>query len=287
VHKQRFLLTALTVTLAILACNAPTAQSSPTSASDLEMTITALAATVQSQPGDSVATAVPQDTSQPGESAASTPTKEAPMVSVSVNTNCRAGPSTAYDNLGALTVGQSAEVVGKYTPANWWIIQNPSGSGTCWIWGQYASVTGDTSSLPEMTPPPPPTPTHEPTAVPQANLVAGNVQLSPSHPICSQTFTVSIDVTNAGPAPTTLSGTVSIIDSRVADGSTQATTIGGFPALAPGQTYHVNAALTVSTWYNQIHHITLTIDPSNQIPESNEGDNVGVVNYTLLQGSCP
>ncbi len=118
-------------------------------------------------------------------------------------------------------------------------------------------------------------------------MVAGNVQLNPSHPTCSQTFTVSLEVTNAGSAPTTLSGTVSIIDTRVADGSTQATTIGGFPALAPGQTYHANAPLTIGAWYNQIRHITLTIDPSNQIPESNEADNIGFVNYTLQQGSCP
>ena len=209
------------------------------------------------------------------------------MVSVSLDTNCRTGPSTAYDSVGALLVGQSAEVVGKYSSANWWIIQNPSEPGTCWIWGQYASVTGDTSSLPEMTPPPPPTATREPTVGPQANLIVSNVQTSPSHPTCSQTFTVGIDVTNIGSAPTTSTGTVVLVDMRLANNSTQATTIGGFPALAAGQTYRVNIPLTVSTYYNQTHRLIATLDPGDEIPESNNDDNFGSMDYTLQQGSCP
>ena len=39
-----------------------------------------------------------------------TSTLEAPMVSVSVNTNCRTGPDKIYDNIGALLVGEQAEV---------------------------------------------------------------------------------------------------------------------------------------------------------------------------------
>ena len=34
---------------------------------------------------------------------------------------------------------------------------NPAG-GTCWLWGQYAVVSGNTATLPEYTPPPTPTP---------------------------------------------------------------------------------------------------------------------------------
>src|SRR5512147_2285250 len=44
-----------------------------------------------------------------------TPTPSVPMVSVSENTNCRTGPSVAYDLVGALLVGEQAVVVGKYT----------------------------------------------------------------------------------------------------------------------------------------------------------------------------
>jgi len=85
------------------------------------------------------------------------------MATVSVNTNCRTGPGVVYDLIGALLVGEQAVVVGKYTAGNYWIINNPDSSGTCWLWGQYATVTGNTAGLPEYTPPPTPTPTSTPT----------------------------------------------------------------------------------------------------------------------------
>jgi len=89
----------------------------------------------------------------------SSPTPEVPHVSVSVATNCRSGPGTVYDMLGALQVGQVAEVIGRNASSDTWIIRLPSDPDiTCWLWGNYASVVGDTSSLPVYTPPPTPTP---------------------------------------------------------------------------------------------------------------------------------
>ena len=61
-----------------------------------------------------------------------------PKVSVSVGTNCRTGPGKTYAYIGELKVGETAEVVGKKTSYNYWIIKNPSASGTCWLWGEYA-----------------------------------------------------------------------------------------------------------------------------------------------------
>ncbi len=117
--------------------------------------------------------------------------------------------------------------------------------------------------------------------------MAGIVVFSPSTPTCAQTFNVGFDVANLGSQPTAISGTVSLVDSRAADGSQQGSTVGGFPVLQPGQTFRVTMPLTVSTWYNEQHNITLVIDPSNQIPESNESDNVRTISYTLQKGSCP
>lgn len=87
-----------------------------------------------------------------------TPTPSVPMVSVSVDTNCRTGPGKEYDYIGALLVGEKAEVVGKNTASNYWIIKNPDASGNCWLWGFYATVEGNTSNLPEVAVPPTPTP---------------------------------------------------------------------------------------------------------------------------------
>jgi hypothetical protein len=80
-------------------------------------------------------------------------------VTVSQNTNCRAGPGQPYTSLGVLTIGQKAKLVGKSVDGEYWIIENPNGRGTCWLWGNYATVEGDPSRLPVMTPPPPPPPT--------------------------------------------------------------------------------------------------------------------------------
>ena len=82
-----------------------------------------------------------------------------PQVSVSAATNCRVGPGKVYDRVGALLVGQVAEVVGRDTTGNYWYIRNPNQSnGFCWLWGEYATVTGNFAALPMYTPPPTPTP---------------------------------------------------------------------------------------------------------------------------------
>jgi len=82
------------------------------------------------------------------------------QVSVSVPTNCRAGPGTTYERLGGLQVGEVAEVVGRHATRDYWIIRNPDRPAElCWLWGEYATVTGNTGILPVFTPPPTPTPT--------------------------------------------------------------------------------------------------------------------------------
>lgn len=84
------------------------------------------------------------------------------QISVSVPTNCRIGPGVAYARVGALLVGEVAEVVGRHAAGSYWVIRNPDrANGTCWLWGRYATVVGDTNVLPVLTPPPPP-----PTATP-------------------------------------------------------------------------------------------------------------------------
>jgi hypothetical protein len=88
-----------------------------------------------------------------------TPTPLVPLISVSVATNCRVGPGRIYDRVGALVVGEIAEVVGRDPTGNYWYIRNPdSSSGYCWLWGEYATLTGNFAALPMFTPPPTPTP---------------------------------------------------------------------------------------------------------------------------------
>lgn len=88
-----------------------------------------------------------------------TATPTIPLANVSLDTNCRSGPGKVYDYLGALMIGEKAEVVGKHTASNYWIIKNPDGNGNCWLWGSYATVTGNTANLQEYVVPATPTPT--------------------------------------------------------------------------------------------------------------------------------
>ncbi len=103
------------------------------------------AATQQAQAGAPAPTA----TNTPS-SGSSTPT-----VTVNSATNCRTGPGTAYDIVLTFQPGATAEVIGKYSPSNYWIIKTPTG-GSCWLWGAYATVQGNSAALAEMVPPPAP-----------------------------------------------------------------------------------------------------------------------------------
>ncbi len=205
------------------------------------------------------------------------------------NANVRQGDSVLYNVVGYLPAGTSAPILGiSSRGTGWYQIQLDNGQ-IGWIAPSIVTTSGDLTNLPRIEPPPPPPPTAIPaTPVPVslANLVAGIVVFNPGQPTCAQTFTVGFDVANLGTQPTAFSGTVSLVDTRAADGSQQGSTIGGFPVLQPGQTFRVNMPLTISTWFNEQHNITLVIDPANQIPEANKGDNLRVVSYTLQKGGC-
>lgn len=127
-----------------------------------------------------------------------TPTSEVPTVSVSVDTNCRFGPGNVYQYLGALLVGESAEVVARNSAGTYWYIRNPDIAGEfCWLWGEYATVSGDTTRLPVFTPPPTPTFTPVPFTVVAVNVTVDDPSWTGACPH-KFTFTGTIEVTGAG-----------------------------------------------------------------------------------------
>ena len=125
-----------------------------------------------------------------------TPTITVPRISVSVATNCREGPGRAYGIEGALLVGETAEVLAKDPTGNYWFIRNPDpGAEFCWVWGNYATLTGNFSALPVFTPPPTPTPTLTPTPTP--NFEATFLELDD----CTGDWWVDITLKNTGAFP--------------------------------------------------------------------------------------
>jgi len=144
-QSSRFSLGTAVLLLGVLACNL-----SASELTDLAATATSQALTLQAA------------TSLPGSPTATQFTGV--EVSVTSDTNCRTGPSQKFDLVFTAKPGSSFKVVGKNTPTGYWIINNPTG-GTCWLWGQYAVIKGDPSTLPEY--PAPPEPTAGPTKTPK------------------------------------------------------------------------------------------------------------------------
>ena len=119
-------------------------------------------------------------------------------VSVTVPTNCRTGPGVAYPRVGALLEGEVAEVVGRHATRDYWIIRNPDRPGeTCWLWGQYTILTGDTDVLPIFTPPPTPSPI--PTLTPTATAALGYIASYGGLESCTNIgWWVDVELNNAG-----------------------------------------------------------------------------------------
>lgn len=114
----------------------------------------------EQQPQQPTATATA--TSTQADANADAPSSSVPIISVSLDTACRIGPGNVYQYLGALIVGEEAEIVARDPSSKYWYIKNPDGNGFCWVWGEYGTIVGDTSKLPIYTPIP--TPTFTPTA---------------------------------------------------------------------------------------------------------------------------
>ena len=127
------------------------------------VTVSPVATATLATPPTSTATFTPEPpTLTPSATVSPTPvftsTSAVPLISVSVATNCRTGPGKVYDRVGALLVGEVAEVIGRNPNGNYWYIRNPRKDGFCWLWGEYATLTGNVAALPIFTPPPTPTP---------------------------------------------------------------------------------------------------------------------------------
>lgn len=82
-----------------------------------------------------------------------TPTYSIPMLTVDEPTNCRTGPGQSYDIIIALLPGASVEIVGRYPTNNYWTVKVQGLGEPCWLWGEYATVSGSTWTVPSVTPP--------------------------------------------------------------------------------------------------------------------------------------
>lgn len=167
------------VFLILLSCNIPNGNLSPaneTSGADIfetarsaaDATLTELAMILPSN----TATVMVVDSTLPPPISPVTPTSSKPMVTVSKETNCRSGQGTIFEWVGSLKPGETAEVVAMDTNRQYYYIRNPLNQASfCWLWGNYATTSGDYSAVPLFTPMPTPTLTITPTLTPDFSVV--------------------------------------------------------------------------------------------------------------------
>ena len=209
-------------------------------------------------------------------------------VTATIQANIRMGDSTTYPALDFLNVGESLTATGRSNRSSWIQVQLPNGD-LGFISPSVVQIQGDLSSLSFVTPPPLPfTPTPVPTATPVAvaNLVFDSFRTEPSQPVCNETYTLYATVRNAGTGTTGNSAAVNILDVHVGTNTVSGATVGAIPPLNPGETFEIEVFLTVSTFYEETHRVTLMADSGNAILETNENDNALSFDYTLEQGDC-
>jgi hypothetical protein len=211
-RKRSFLIIASVFLIPVLACNLsnPTTvigtnpdPAAATAAIQTQVALlvasTSVAQTALSQSLADTQTAMPSNTPEFTFTPSTTPTPSStpmptftltpsiPTVTVSVNTNCRSGPTTSYDLLGILMVGETAQVVARSTLTDTMIIKLPSNpSIKCWLWAQNATVSGDLSKLPVIAVPPSPTPA--------ASFTAGYVEKI----TCMGEYALTFKISNTG-----------------------------------------------------------------------------------------
>jgi hypothetical protein len=148
-----------------------------------------LAPTQTTQPTD---TSVPPTAAVPATVPPPTlppPTPAPPMLTASVDTRCRQGPSTNFPVVSYILVGQQAEVIGRNPEHTWWLIRDPQGTfGNCWVWGDTTQLIGDERLVPDVQPPPEPT---------QPSSVSFQTNYSNIH-VCGGVATVVFLVGNTG-----------------------------------------------------------------------------------------
>lgn len=139
------------------------------------------------------------------------PATGAVTVTVTTATNCRSGPGQNFKIIYGMPVGQVAKVVAKNSYSGYWIIEIPGQAGqTCWLWGQYAVINGDTSTLKEVVTPTSPAPTKTNTPLPTATATATSAPVYPNAP---SGLTASIScAAGPGATQTTVSGNMSWTD---------------------------------------------------------------------------
>jgi hypothetical protein len=131
-----------------------------------------------------------------------------------------------------------------------------------------------------------PTDTPIPTPRPLPNLTGATPNLDPDPPTCNVGFVLDFVVTNSGAGPTLGEALVVAGATRNSDNRIDLKTpMPNVPVLAAGASVHLTK--TVKITGAGPHTLTMFIDSSLWVAETNEGDNEVSRTVNVLYGSCP
>lgn len=210
-----------------------------------------------------------------------------PVVTANTDANVRSGDTTSYPVIGTLLSGNQARLIGISASGSGWYYVELSNGRRGFMAPSVVTVAGNVANLQRIQPPPPPataTPTPRPTT---GDAVPNGIALVPVEPRCNEPFSVQVNITNAGSAPFSSGGTISIRNVATSNGATTNSATGTFPPLSPGQNFVVVIPFSVTQFNGQENQIIATADVNNEIIEENEGNNVFVHNYRLRRAGCP
>lgn len=106
-------------------------------------------------------------TLQPTPTSEFTATPEKVTLTLSKDTYCRNGIYAKSPFVTLMTAGQTIDVLAVDPNNEAYYVVEPKHTFTyCWVWGEFATVSGNVASLPVYTPQPLPTPTRTPTVGP-------------------------------------------------------------------------------------------------------------------------
>ena len=123
-----------------------------------------------------------------------TSTPEGVFVTVSQDTYCRfGGPYSAFKILDTVRAGQKVEVLARNPENDSYFVKSPNNpSVTCWLYGKYATLTGNTTGLAVSTMHPTPTPTATPTPLPAFTVSYSGIEN------CGGNFAFKLFIKNTG-----------------------------------------------------------------------------------------
>lgn len=249
------------------------------------------------QPTPEPTTAVP-----PTDPPAATATPSGPMLTTNTGINVRSGPSVLFNPpLGGLAAGATAEILATNPSRDWYKIRYFSADG--WVFSSNVTTSGDLSNLPIEQGPPLPTAAPTTVVLPTAttgtgtttttggtggngaNLIANAPSFSTA-PFCGVGYVISVNIVNTGNQPT---GTGFFVIARVTGtGDTYPIEVNTAVSaiIQPQQNFVAQLPqITPVKVGGQTYTVTISLDPNNQVVETNDGDNTSTATY-VLGGTC-